>query len=287
MKGLTISRLLVPFNFSASSIRALDTAINLSKEFQARVTLFQVIDNTTISFSPGREITFLPVGDLTRVARANLEALTCSLSGKYQIPVDYLVDAGSPASKICSVASQNNFDLIILGTSERNRLRRFFVGSTVYRVVKNSICPVLSVPSNVFRTSFQKIMFPIRNAPNMMAKYDLIRPLIEKYRASLILAAVTRVNDSVGFARVHATLDGIRSKVHDDHVPYTTHVHLCESISRRVLDVSNDERPDMIVITSMVLPSLKRFFLEHYTKNIVSRAQCPVLSIRTDENVMN
>lgn len=287
MKGLTISRLLVPFNFSASSIRALDTAISLSKEFQASITLIQVIDNTQINFSATRELTFLPVAELVKIASANLDALTNSLVDKYQIPVDYLVDAGSPASKICSVASQNNFDLIILGTSERNSLRKFFMGSTVYRVVKNSICPVLSVPSNVFRTTFQKIMFPIRNAPNMMAKYETIKPLVDKYNASLILAAVTSVNDNIGFNRVNTALDSIRSKVQDDNIPFTVHLHLCDSISRRVLEMSEDEKPDMIVITSMVLPSLNRFFLEYYTKNIVSRAQCPVLSIRTDETVMN
>jgi nucleotide-binding universal stress UspA family protein len=280
MRMFNFKSLLVPINFSSSSLNALETAVALCKQFGATLTVLQVVDSTRVIFPHNREAVPMPLLELMKVTCDNLKDLCESLRAK-GIDCDYLAEAGVAAHVICSVALEKQFDLIVIG-QEVKTFQNFLLGSTGYRVVKNSVCPVLSVPSSGRHINFRKIMFPVRNAPNMLEKYSLVRPIALRNGASIILAAVTSLFDEKALRRVSTLLDEVRNTVKQDDLSYITRIQFCDSISKEVLDLSKKEHADLIVITSMVMPSLKRFFLEHYTKNIVRHATCPVLSLRAD-----
>ena len=57
---------------------------------------------------------------------------------------------------IIKTASDNDVDLIIMGTHGASGVREFFIGSTAQQVIKISSCPVLTVPSNQKVVNFKK-----------------------------------------------------------------------------------------------------------------------------------
>lgn len=57
--------------------------------------------------------------------------------------------AGAPTDVILQEAEDFNADVIVLATSGRGRARRFFLGSTADKVIRQAPCPVLVVPSDV------------------------------------------------------------------------------------------------------------------------------------------
>ena len=54
---------------------------------------------------------------------------------------------GDPLSLVLDEAEQWQADLIVIATSGRSRVARFFLGSTADRVLRGSTCPVLVVPA--------------------------------------------------------------------------------------------------------------------------------------------
>lgn len=60
--------------------------------------------------------------------------------------MDVVVRPGPPDEVIVDEAEKRGIDLIVMATSGRSRLSRFFLGSTADRVIRTAPCPVMVVP---------------------------------------------------------------------------------------------------------------------------------------------
>ena len=61
------------------------------------------------------------------------------------IKITPLIKEGSPAKSILEVASEENVDLIVIGSSGKSGFDRFILGSVSDKVVNAAKCPVLVV----------------------------------------------------------------------------------------------------------------------------------------------
>jgi nucleotide-binding universal stress UspA family protein len=287
MKDFKIKKILVPFDFSEDAANALNTAVAISQQQHASLTLLYVVDNSKALIFGKFETIVSPVVPLTKIARENLNVLAKSLTSKHSFTVDYHIETGIPAFTICRYAWEKDFDMIVMGTRGPLGLKKLLFNSTAYKVVKSSPCPVLSVPSYRLFTRFKKIIFPIRNAPNMLEKYNVIWPIIQENESSLTVAGLTAINDADNYKKVAMLMETIGRRLQRDGIRHSSNIHFCDSISSQLLEISRNENPDLIVIISLVNTHFKRFFLEYYAKCIVDSAPCPVLSIRPDMAVLN
>jgi len=283
MKTFEIEKILVPIDFSEVSLNALETAIAISKRQLATLTLIHVLENNYMLFPPeagGVSASILP--DLIKSANDNMNELAKKIRIKHDIVVNHIVQAGNPADETCGWAMQKECNLIVMGTHGTSGFREFFLGSNAYRVVKNAPCPVMTIPGTNCWLDFKKILFPIRMVPNALDKYDVIRPIIRKNGSSLMIVGIVKKNDPTGFVEMKAMVDYVRGKIADDDVICGSEVHLTENVARQVLDISELEKPDLIVITATLDETLRDFFLGPYTQDIVNHAHFPVLSIRPE-----
>ncbi len=285
MTQYKINKILVPVDFSAVANNALETAIAMSKRQLATLTLIHVIENSYVLFPPeagGAVSAILP--RLVKDANDNLSNMAKEIRVKHDIVVSHIVQSGNPADEICRWALYKSVDLIVMGTHGASGLREFFLGSNAYRVVKNSPCPVMTIPGSRQWIDFKKILFPIRMVSNALDKYTNVRPIIRKNGSSLLIAGIVKKNDTTGFVEMKALVDTVRTKMADDEVICGSQVHYCDNVSRQVLDLADQNKPDLIVITATLDTSIKGFFLGPYTQDIVNHAQHPVLSIRPEQS---
>lgn len=101
----------------------------------------------------GPEGTWMPVDsirDLDERARVTSTKVLEDLARKLAPGVKTEVHAapGIPTDVILAEAESFGADLIVLATSGRGRARRFFLGSTTDKVVRQANCPVLVIPSH-------------------------------------------------------------------------------------------------------------------------------------------
>ncbi len=283
MDSYIINKVLVPIDFSPVSLNALETAIAICKRQLATLTLIHVVENTYVLFPPeagGATGAILP--DLVKNANENLTELAKKIRTHHDLVINHIVQSGNPADEICRWALHKNSNLIVMGTHGASGLREFFLGSNAYRVVKNSPCPVMTMPGDNKWIDFKKILFPVRMVPNALDKYDVIRPIIQKNGSSMTIAGIVKKDDSTGFIEMKALVETVQSKMTEDDVICQSEVHYCENVAKQVLTISETEKPDLIVITATLDSSLKDFFLGPYTQDIVNHAHYPVLSIRPE-----
>jgi nucleotide-binding universal stress UspA family protein len=145
---LTISRILVPVDFSAYSDVALEYAIALARRLDASVHLLHVVEDPITTGAWGGEGV---VPDLTAL-RAELAAdaerrlLVCrGEAERAQVPVVTAVRLGLTSHTIVDYAKTLAVDLIVMGTHGRTGVAHLFMGSVAERVLRHAPCPVLTV----------------------------------------------------------------------------------------------------------------------------------------------
>jgi nucleotide-binding universal stress UspA family protein len=135
-----IKTIVVGYDDSASSRRALERAAMLAKAFESTLI---VTSASPVAASPGRSLGADPVEDAaTDLAR--LAAARTYLE-KQGLAAEYVEALGSAGESIVSVADQRSADLIVVGTGERAMLERLFGGAVSDSVAHHAHCDVLIV----------------------------------------------------------------------------------------------------------------------------------------------
>jgi len=143
---MKFQKILLPTDFSDESLYALSYAADFAKMFNAKLYLLYVIydiEKASNLHIPHPSITDL-YKDLEAHAKRNLDSFGIDMLEGIK-NVETVVKRGIPYEEVIKFASENDIDLIIIGTIPRSGVERFFVGSTTQRIIRNAPCPVLVV----------------------------------------------------------------------------------------------------------------------------------------------
>lgn len=138
-----IRHILVPVDFSATSERAADYAVELAAATGAKLTLAQVIE-------PSPYLVPADVTDAIRSATKRELDRRAEELRPHARSVETILGEGKPWQEIGKLASQVGADLIVLGTHGRRGFARAILGSVAERVVRSAPVPVVTVPGHAF-----------------------------------------------------------------------------------------------------------------------------------------
>jgi len=156
-----IERILVPLDFSPASMKALDYAVSLAKEFRAAVHLVHVHPADEAASMPGAAHLLLQSAEA-------MEHLNEELAGIHRervepfCPENCHVRGGRPYQEIIGLGREIGADLIVLSTRGHGGLKHLLLGSTAERVVRGAPCPVLVARKRKRRSKASPETFAIR-----------------------------------------------------------------------------------------------------------------------------
>ncbi len=132
-----VRSILVPVDFSAASLVALQHALALARKYDARLCLLHVIERFLIDTNETRRAARLTA----HLALAKLAGATRKLWPK----TGRELRTGRPVDTIRAMAKRTNADLIVVGTHGRSGLEGALIGSVAEHVVRCAPCSVLTV----------------------------------------------------------------------------------------------------------------------------------------------
>lgn len=139
-------KILVPTDFSKHSAHAIDTAADLSRRYEAPVTLAYVFEPVTYALPEGHIMQSPPQLEEMRSAfEQRLVEATAEARAAGALDVQSKLLTGPVANEIVDLALQDQFDLIVMGTHGRTGLRHLVLGSVAEKVVRTAPCAVLTV----------------------------------------------------------------------------------------------------------------------------------------------
>lgn len=137
-------KILVPVDFSDHSAEAVRTAADLSRRYDAPLTIVHVFDPVVYAL-PEAYVLFTPeqLDKLTSALEAQLAEVKQMAAEAGAARVETRLLHGLVGTKIMELASSS--DLIVMGTRGRTGLGHLLLGSVAERVVRLAPCAVLTV----------------------------------------------------------------------------------------------------------------------------------------------
>ena len=140
-----LKNILVPVDFSDFSIDAIKYALELAKNWNAKITLLNVIEEAVLPTVYGVEpVSVFHVDHLIEESVKMIQNLKESYLEGYP-NIEAKVVVGHAAFTITDFANENDTDLIVIPTHGLTGLKRFLIGSVAEHVVRNAQCAVLTV----------------------------------------------------------------------------------------------------------------------------------------------
>lgn len=139
-------RILVALSGTESSQAAAALAFKMARLHGAEVAIVSVVDTglaadmARVLRRPEEEVL-----DEMEVNVLNYLRHGETMGRKEGVPVETLVRRGAPYIEIASEAESRNADLVVLGSTHVEGVRRLAIGRVVERVIEHVACPVLVV----------------------------------------------------------------------------------------------------------------------------------------------
>jgi len=130
-----LRKILFGTDFSPHSERALEYALSLAEEYNAELTLLNVLEEI-----PASTDLSTATAEVIRQLEAPIPAEVrnwCTIKPRLRV--------GRPYQEIVRYARETGTDLVVLGVRGRNALDLALFGSTTHRVLQSGPCPVLAV----------------------------------------------------------------------------------------------------------------------------------------------
>lgn len=148
-RELRFDKIVVPIDFSDCSLRGLDYAKALAKEFDSKLVLLNsvALQYYVTSDEYARFDLPLLMKQSEKASRHQMRELVEKTAAE-GIEVKSSIHIGHAGQQICVRATEDRADLIVTSTHGTTGFKHLLVGSTAEYVVRHAGCPVLVVPTH-------------------------------------------------------------------------------------------------------------------------------------------
>ena len=297
---LQIRNVLVPIDFSAPSLEAIEAALPLIKHFGADLHLVHVFEPDYPASSMVAIPLVVPELEVGEGVRRQLR----DVAKDYSVPLrreNIRAIKGRPFEEICRLAQEIDIDLIVIATRGNTGLKHLLLGSTAERVVRYSPCPVLVVRGSDSKkkpvpklATFQKILVPVDFSDCSMKGLEYAKELAREFRAKLILLhsiALQYYVASDEYARYDLPLlldqidEAAKQQMRDlvqqtnwNGVEVETSIEIGHS-GQQICAEASDRKADLIAISTHGRTGFEHVLLGSTAEYVVRHASCPVLVV--------
>lgn len=139
-------QILVPVDFEAPSLEALEVAVDLALTLDAKLTILHAWVVPPAAYSA---TIYIPAAYWAAIEDAANEQLKAVVDGvRKRLPrAEAILAKGPPSVEILAAVDQTKADLIVMGTHGRRGMTHVLLGSIAERIVRLSPIPVLTIRS--------------------------------------------------------------------------------------------------------------------------------------------
>jgi nucleotide-binding universal stress UspA family protein len=269
--------ILVPTDFSDSSMNATCYAVSLAKQLDAKVMLLNVFHIPVVPSETPIMITNFE--ELEKDIVIQMKSFEANLRAKtnYSKEIKYFVNPGFLVDEIKDVIAENKIDLIIMGITGTSKINELLIGSNTTSVIKNVDCPTLVIPKGATYKSIKNIAFACDMDKIEEGKaLNQVKSLINIFKAKLMVINVVNPTEVPSFAKAVSgvKIENVFEKInHTLHFPEDadTVFALNEFIDKRAID--------LLVMVPKKHSFLGGLFHKSNTKKMAFHTHIPLLAI--------
>jgi nucleotide-binding universal stress UspA family protein len=286
-----IKTILVPMDFSDTSMKGLEYAIAMARRNQAELILLHVTEFLTLNPALG-DYSVPPIynqldydKNILAETTMRLQTLAEVTEQKNKIKTKAVTVIGEVKQQILDSAEQEKADIIIMGTHGTNGFQEFMTGSNTYRVVNEATCPVLSVREHSQTPDFKHILLPFSDQPHSREKVNYALKLAEMYDSTLHILGIDMEESLEHFHKIELEAKQLEQLARKHGVKCVVTVESSGYVADNILKHAKQVNADLILIMAGIdRMSISEWVMGPFTKQIINHSSIPILSIQPTFN---
>jgi len=272
--------ILVPIDFSDTSLNALNTAIKMAQRHDATLHLLYV--NDMMSYYPlvGNLAAIQPMADeISKKDSSLLEKLAFSIITNHYVDCRFYTVSGNRNVIVKDWVNQHPIDLAIIGMQPGMEDSLYLFDSLAYQLLRSSSCHVLTVPAAKTIKGFHHIIYPVQSTGVPMSKYPLTRQIAEKNHADVFVVSMMDKTDTNMLGILNRFTERIKFRLAGKVKSVEIQQCFTKDAAKSLTEICRNEVADLIVIEADTHRNVKEFFFGNFTQKMLRNPEAAVLCI--------
>jgi nucleotide-binding universal stress UspA family protein len=264
-----IKNILVPIDFSSSSLQALETAATIAKNNRAQVYLVHVNHWYDVE-EPCCPPNSKQAGTLLTSWLAD------AISHEFEIETKWIELDGTPHRQLTHWLRSHPCDLVVMGTSGFTTTPIRQIGTTTYHLLKYATCPVLLMPAGRGKRSFSKVVYSTRPVSGSMVFFNIVKSIVGHAANMQVLLHTYRPDDDHRNGRRHIEKE-VGKELKETGIEWEVQYCTNQDIANETIITVQQTQADLLVLT----PSLGKIncigYIDSEIRTILNGALMPIL----------
>ena len=283
MIDYTVRKILVPTDFSVHANHAFRLAAEIAIETDAELTLLTVVNYPggsalhTTGVGRGNPTENKYIQELTEKVQEKIKDLPDDIN-LHDVNLKRKVQVGNPFTHISDEITQNDTDLVIMGTKGTSGLDEVFIGSNTERVVRIAKCPIISVKEKISVSQIDNIAFAVDPKIEDDLFFSKVKQLQHLFNAKLHVVMINTPNRFLRDITAMKLLEDMASKnMLSDYQLYTFNDITEEE---GIIYFADQINADLIAMGTRGRTGIAHLISGSITEEVVNHAKRPVWTYR-------
>ena len=273
---MDIKKILVPVDFSETSVNALNYATELAGKVNASLEIVHVYH-----IAAGGDTSFFVnesmIKDHQLFAEKKLKKLADDLPSLKNIPHTFAVEFGLTGATLLNYLDSGNIDLVVMGSKGETDIFSKLVGSTTTDIINNAKCPVIAIPKEVKSLRWSNMVIALD-------KIDMDPDGLKSWLSYLKKVFncqfyVIHINESPAETGYLEKQQDVLKQLFDE-IPFHFHAVAGHSVERGLIDHMKEVEADVLMIFPRKRHIIVDLFTHKVTNHLCEQMHQPIFAYR-------
>lgn len=286
-----IRRILVPVDFSETSLNACTFALGLAQKLKAEIKLLYSYFNPIINSEPyleGQTVNYLMdtvMTDVEQEARRQIKALKETLNKRIKddklnfVRINYSLDRGVPEQVILRFIKNYRPGIVIMGTRGAVGNRITYLGNVTKKVIDKADIPVLLIPEKSIFSGMEYISSVLYATNFEHSDFKALRKLMTLVRPFNMNIHIIHISIEGAQKLNQAKMQGLKQHLLDNYPEYKISFNVLKNkdIVKGLQDYIDREEIDLIALTTHKRGVIERMFNPSIARKMIFHSYVPLL----------
>lgn len=269
--------ILVPTDFSEHALQATKAAAQLARSTKASIVLLHNV-YTEVNWStlpPSKKLTYPEIIKKSDAAMQKLDKII-QQNIFDRIKVSYMITYGVAYEEITLKAKKLKAELIIMGSHGNEKSDRYFIGSTVQKVLRESTTPVLLIKKGNNIKKWNQVAIGADFDLDITKTFNKVKGFLKELKCSPSLLYVNRPADFMDTRTINSLMDNFIKKY--PGIKFNKAIYNHTQVEDGILEFAEDNKMDWIILLTRSRVGKPRYLIGN-TEALAFHSTVPVLSV--------
>lgn len=274
-------QIIIPVDFGEQSLIAVRQSFNMVKLTNSELTLLHVIDNDLMGVFQSKIFSKSDLHEQHMAGvKQQLEELAAQIRQESGVKVNTRIMEGKIYDAIVDVSAEDDAGLVIMGTMGAVGLKKKILGSNASRVVREAVCPVITIKGKEHRFGIKHILLPLDLTKETKEKVNKAINIARMFGSVIHIVTIVESGDEFITNKLTRQMDQVSDHIQEAGITCTTEFVEGGDVVDEILKVADKTQSDLIMIMTQQEVGFTDLFISSAAQEVINRSEVPVLSIR-------